>query len=100
MAINIQPIAIPDATVPYTGANITMGISTSVVNGQIQCTASMRAVPYRILSDGTIDEAKDQETITFVYPDVFTSVGTDSDLALAFGTIEAAIQTFLTAKGY
>jgi hypothetical protein len=98
MPLTITPRAIPEPKTAYDKTLISLAISPIIQDNAIEAAMSMRLVPYRVLSDGSIESREDMaETINSGA--VFAEAATDPALAQAAAAIWDALQGYLTAKG-
>ena len=98
MAITITPVAISNPDVPYDKALVRLGITGIIQNNAVQAQIVLDVQKYRVLPDGTLDVSSATPNRIRI-PDAFTAAQSDPDLATAVTDIQAAIQTYLTAKG-
>ena len=98
MPLTITPRAIPEPKTAYDKTLISLAISPIILETGIEAAMSMRLVPYRVLSDGSI-EAREDMAQTINSGAVFAEAATDPALAQAAAAIWDALQGYLTAKG-
>lgn len=98
MPLTITPRPVAEPEVAYDKTLISLAISPIVVDNNIEAAMSMRCVPYRVLSDGSIDE-NEKLAVTINSGAVFAEAQQDPALAAAAQAIWDALQTYLSAKG-
>lgn len=98
MPLTITPKTIIEPSNPYDKTLISLAISPIIMENNIEAVMSMRCVPYRILSDGTIDK-NEELAITINSGAVFAEAQQDPALAQAAASIWDALQSYLSAKG-
>jgi hypothetical protein len=98
MPLTITPRAIPEPSTAYDKTLISLAISPIIQGDHIEAAMSMRCVPYRVLSDGTIESREDMAQ-TINSGAVFAEAQTDTALAQAAAAIWDALQGYLSAKG-
>lgn len=96
LIITPRPVAEPETA--YDKTLISLAISPIIQGNDIEAVMSMRCVPYRVLSDGSIDKNEDL-AVTINSGAVFTEAQQDPALAAAAQAIWDALQTYLSAKG-
>ena len=98
MPLTITPRQIAEPKTAYDKTLISLAISPIILDTGIEAAMSMRLVPYRVLSDGSIESREDMaETINSGA--VFAEAQTDPALAKAAAAIWDALQGYLSAKG-
>lgn len=98
MPLTITPRPVSEPEVAYDKTLISLAISPILMEGDIEAAMSMRCVPYRVLSDGSI-ESRDDLAVTVNSGAVFAEAQQDPALAAAAAAIWDALQTYLVAKG-
>jgi hypothetical protein len=98
MPLTITPRTIAEPKTAYDKTLVSLSISPIILDNHIEAAMSMRCVPYRVLSDGSIDKNEDL-AVTINSGAVFEEASTDPALALAASAIWDALQAYLTAKG-
>jgi hypothetical protein len=98
MPLTITPRAIPEPKTAYDKTLISLAISPIILETGIEAAMSMRLVPYRVLSDGSIESREDMAQ-TINSGAVFAEAQTDPALAMAASQIWDALQGYLSAKG-
>jgi hypothetical protein len=98
MPLTITPRAIPEPKTAYDKTLISLAISPIILDTGIEAAMSMRCVPYRVLSDGSIESREDMAQ-TINSGAVFAEAQTDPALAQAAAAIWDALQGYLLAKG-
>lgn len=96
--ISTTPKTFTHPDIPFDRLGVSLAISPVWQPTDVEAAMSIRAVPYRVLPDGSID--KDENSAwTFSTGSAFADAQNDSALAVASSTLMTAIQDFLTAKG-
>lgn len=92
------PKTVTHPDIPFDCLGVSLAISPVWQPTDVEAAVSIRAVPYRVLPDGSID--KDENAAwTFNTGSAFADAQNDPALAVAAGTLMTVIQNFLTAKG-
>lgn len=98
MPLIITPRPVAEPEIAYDKTLISLAISPIVMEGDIEAAMSMRCVPYRVLSDGSIDK-NEELAVTINSGAVFAESAQDPALAAAAQAIWEALQTYLSVKG-
>lgn len=98
MPLTITPRPVAEPETAYDKTLISLAISPIIQGNDIEAAMSMRCVPYRVLSDGSIDK-NEELAVTINSGAVFTEAQQDPALAAAAEAIWNALQTYLSAKG-
>jgi hypothetical protein len=97
MPLTITPRPVAEPAVAYDKTLISLSISPIIHGNDIEAAMSMRCVPYRVLSDGSI-ESRDDYAVSVNSGAVFAESATDPALAAAAQAIWDALQNYITAK--
>lgn len=98
MPLTITPRSVAEPEVAYDKTLISLAISPIIQGNDIEAAMSMRCVPYRVLSDSSI-ESREDLAVTINSGAVFAEAQQDPALAAAAAVIWDALQTYLSAKG-
>lgn len=98
MPLIITPRPVAEPEIAYDKTLISLAISPIIQGNDIEAAMSMRCVPYRVLTDGSI-ESRDDLAVTINSGAVFTEAQQDPALAAAAAAIWDALQTYLVQKG-
>jgi hypothetical protein len=96
MAITTSnPVHDPDGNYELLGVNL--AISPVWKQNEVGCSVAMLVTPFRV-REGMIEQCNDK-TRSQLYENAFLACQLDPDLAQCVGTIEAALQQFISVKG-
>lgn len=99
MAIQTSnPVAVIEPEVPFDKLAIQLVIAPNWQPTRVGAAVVINAVPYRQLSDGTIEKL-DSAARSINIGDAFVEAQTDPALAEAVTAIYAALEKFVAAKG-
>lgn len=90
------PIAPAEPDTPYTGLLVWLSFGPRISGSVLDVSVSVRALPYRILKDGTIDQAPERAERILNVGSVAEAAKTDPLLAKAMLTIASALQTYIS----
>lgn len=99
MPIRIPPIpVIPEPENSYDKSLVALSLSPRITDDHdIEAVMTLRAMPYRVLADGSIDPCPGREYVEQVNA-VFAQAATDPVLAQAAFGLMQIIQDYLTAR--
>ena len=87
----------PISNAPYTGLLVWMSISPRLDQGVVDATASIAWLPYRVLADGTIDQAPESMRQSMNIGSVSETAAADPAMGQAIGGIAAILQQMLAS---
>jgi len=90
------PIAPTEPETNYTGLLVWLSLSPRIDGGILDATASVRARPYRILKNGTIDAAPEKYDRVLNIGSALEAAQTNPALAKVIIAISAALQAYIT----
>lgn len=90
--------SVKEPELEYNRLGIYLAVSPVWKEDDVSGSVSLRLVPYRKLSDNTIEKLETKTRDVFV-ADVSQKAVEDPEFATAFNTILEALQTYITTKG-
>lgn len=95
----VDPIPVVQINTPYTGKLVWLSFAPNLSDPKtLDASAHIRTLPYRVLEDGTIDQAPESMAVNLSFGKLSEAAAKDPKLAAAVGAIAKAIKDFMGAK--
>lgn len=92
------PIAPVEPETPYTGLLVWLAMSPRIIGNTVDATASITYLPYRVLSDGSIDQAPETMRQTYnIGSALETIAAAPTGIGAAIQSIASVLQAVLAA---
>ena len=94
-SVPIDPV--DEVDIKYTLRGLYLSVAPVWAEKDVSGVCAIRSVPYRVLSDGTIDKREDLAT-SISFSDIFKEAEQDAVFGAAFSSIFGALAIYIASK--